>query len=71
MLQYSGLENPVDLCIVHGVSKSQTRLSDFHKVIIKHRLCALCCVASPCSLCTFYGAACTRGHTLLQVCCIL
>ena len=27
-LQYSGLENSVD-CIVHGVSKSQTRLSDF------------------------------------------
>ena len=28
-LQYSGLENTVD-CIVHGVTKSQTRLSDFH-----------------------------------------
>ena len=28
-LQYPGLENPVD-CIVHGVSKSQTQLSDFH-----------------------------------------
>ena len=28
-LQYSGLENSMD-CIVHGVSKSQTRLSDFH-----------------------------------------
>ena len=28
-LQYSGLENSLD-CIVHGVSKSQTRLSDFH-----------------------------------------
>ena len=28
-LQYSGLENPMD-CIVHGVTKSQTRLSDFH-----------------------------------------
>ena len=28
-LQYSGLENSVD-CIVHGVTKSQTRLSDFH-----------------------------------------
>ena len=27
-LQYSGLENSVD-CIVHGVTKSQTRLSDF------------------------------------------
>ena len=29
-LQYSGLENSMD-CIVHGVAKSQTRLSDFHK----------------------------------------
>ena len=28
-LQYSGLENSVD-CTVHGVAKSQTRLSDFH-----------------------------------------
>ena len=28
-LQYSGLENTVD-CIVHGVAKSRTRLSDFH-----------------------------------------
>ena len=26
--QYSGLENSID-CIVHGVAKSQTRLSDF------------------------------------------
>ena len=28
-LQYSGLENSVD-CIVHGIAKSQTQLSDFH-----------------------------------------
>ena len=28
-LQYSGLENSLD-SIVHGVAKSQTRLSDFH-----------------------------------------
>ena len=28
-LQYSGLENSMD-CIVKGVAKSQTRLSDFH-----------------------------------------
>ena len=27
--QYSGLENSMD-CIVHGVAKSQTGLSDFH-----------------------------------------
>ena len=28
-LQYSGLENFID-CIIHGVTKSWTRLSDFH-----------------------------------------
>ena len=28
-LQYSGLKNSMD-CIVHGVAKSRTRLSDFH-----------------------------------------
>ena len=28
-LQYSVLENSLD-CIVHGVAKSQTKLSDFH-----------------------------------------
>ena len=28
-LQYSGLENSMD-CIVHGVAKSWTRVSDFH-----------------------------------------
>ena len=28
-LQYSGLENSMD-CIVNGVAKSRTRLSDFH-----------------------------------------
>ena len=28
-LQYSGLENSMD-CIVYGVAKSRTRLSDFH-----------------------------------------
>ena len=30
-LQYSGLENSTD-CIVHGVAKSWTRLSDFHSL---------------------------------------
>ena len=29
LLQYSGLENSMD-CVVQGVTKSQTRLSDFH-----------------------------------------
>ena len=31
-LQYSGLENSMN-CIGHGVAKSQTQLSDFHKYI--------------------------------------
>ena len=30
-LQYPGLENSMD-CIVHGVAKSRTRLSDFHSL---------------------------------------
>ena len=34
LLQYSGLENSMDF-IVHGVSKSQTQLSDFHFHFIK------------------------------------
>ena len=29
LLQYSGLGNSMD-CIVHGVARSWTRLSDFH-----------------------------------------
>ena len=29
LLQYSGLENSMD-CVAHGVTKSQTRLSNFH-----------------------------------------
>ena len=33
-LQSSGLENSID-CIVHGVTKSQTRLSDFHCICRK------------------------------------
>ena len=32
-LQYSGLENSMD-CLVHGVSNSQTLLSDFHFTIV-------------------------------------
>ena len=29
LLQYSGLKNSMD-CIIHGVAKSQTQLSNFH-----------------------------------------
>ena len=32
-LQYSGLENSMD-CIVHGATKSQIRLSEFHSVLM-------------------------------------
>ena len=39
-LQYPGLENSMD-CIVHGVAKSQTRLSDFHFTIFLIALCKL------------------------------
>ena len=35
-LQYSGLENSID-CIVHGVTKSWTQLSDFHFEITKKK----------------------------------
>ena len=34
-LQYSGLENFID-CVVHGVAKSQTRMSDFHFQVSCH-----------------------------------
>ena len=36
-LQYSGLENSMD-SIVHGITKSQTQLSDFHFTLSKCRL---------------------------------
>ena len=42
-LQYSGLENSMD-CIVHGVTKSWTRLSDFHFAI---RYCAVIAYTAP------------------------
>ena len=38
-LQYSDLENPMD-CIVHGVTKSWTRLSDFHFYVYRAGLSA-------------------------------
>ena len=34
-LQYSGLENSMD-CIVHGVAKSRTWLSNFHFILQSH-----------------------------------
>ena len=34
-LQYSGLENSMD-CIVHGVTKTWTQLSDFHSLNSKN-----------------------------------
>ena len=38
-LQYSGLENSMD-CTAHGITKSQTQLSDFHYVRSPHRALA-------------------------------
>ena len=42
-LQYCGLENSMD-CIVHGISKSQTQLSDFHFTWKIHQptACSMC-----------------------------
>ena len=43
LLQYSGQENSRD-CIVHGVLKNQTRLSDFHFLsFMEHLQCARDC----------------------------
>ena len=42
-LQYSGLKNSMD-CIVHGVAKSQTRLSNFH---FQPEFCPLKILGSP------------------------
>ena len=35
-LQYSGLENSMD-CIVHGVTKSRSQLSDFHFLLVIYK----------------------------------
>ena len=39
-LQYSGLENSMD-CIIHGVTKSQTQLNDFHLIFLNSSRCLL------------------------------
>ena len=39
-LQYSGLENSLD-CIVHGVTKSWTPLSDFHNLLHSFTICKI------------------------------
>ena len=41
-LQCSGLENSMD-CMVHGVAKSRTRLSDFHSLTHSLGLCNEVC----------------------------
>ena len=57
-LQYSGLENSMD-CIVHGVAKSWTRLSDFHFTSLSlffdsaGKLCFLC-ISSAGIFCKFF-----------------
>ena len=71
-LRYSGLENSMD-CIVNGVTKSQTQLSDFHFHFLSHCLCEihLCCesevkvkVAQLCL--TFYDPIDYTVHGILQ-----
>ena len=42
-LQHSGLENSMD-CVVHGVIKSQTQLSDFHLLTCKFSSVAQSCL---------------------------
>ena len=44
--QYSGLGNSMD-CIVHGVAKSWTLLSDFHSLThsLTHNCVSFCCTA--------------------------
>ena len=42
LLQYSGLENPMD-SIVDGVAKSRTRLSDFRSLKEKRKKKVLLC----------------------------
>ena len=49
-LQYSGLENSMD-CIVDGVTKSQTQLSDFHYLHISKYVSSKSCFA-------YHGALC-------------
>ena len=46
LLEYSGLENSMD-CIVHGVTKSQIRLSDFHSRLFATLLLDSICPISP------------------------
>ena len=54
-LQYFGMENSLD-CMVHGVPKNQTRLSDFHR----HSMCA--CVLSHFSCVWLYVTLWTVTH---------
>ena len=71
-LQYSGLENSID-CIVHGVAKSRTWLSDFHfrkgKNFIYGSSQVLCtCAKTKCFLNFFsrYLSEYVRGSTLTE-----
>ena len=52
-LQYSGLENSMD-CIVHGVAKSRTQLSNFYYIYISGslvtQLCPTLCDPMDCSM---------------------
>ena len=58
-LQYSGVENSMD-CIVHGVAKSQTQLSDLHFLSLSLSWLADGCllIVSSCSLSSIHVHAC-------------
>ena len=42
-IQFSGLENSMD-CIVHGVTKSQTQLTDFHFHFQAYQVLSIICI---------------------------
>ena len=56
-LQYSSLKNSMD-CIVHGITKSQTQLSDFHITHIYIHMCIhthayIMCMCTCVSMCIY------------------
>ena len=65
-LQYSGLENSMD-CIVHGVAKSRTQLSDFHFIWLQSPVdllvLSLVCSSLISFLLSFF-------FSLFSVCCV-
>ena len=66
-LQYSGLENSMD-CVVQGVAKSRTRLSDFHYGVLECGLSELgCAVNVKCTLDSKYLAKIKNMQNILVI----